>query len=185
MLVLLCCCKGGSCWAGRGRKGEEKHFTDAKNFPLPASLLHRSAAGGTGEQRSCALIYTHIPTCINFSCVHSVSGSLGAVESHPRRIAAAVKTDSFCPSLFSTAQPGGCPRSRAECPTSFIKSSQASDSTRQSSLRPSTPSTVSPRVQGHPAAPCQLPTPVPRGSSSTTSERSPWAGRNCAKFKGI
>lgn len=92
-----------------GAEGEEKHFIDVKNFPLLVSLLHRSAARGTGEQHSCVLIYTHIPTCINFSCVHSVSGSLGATENHPRSITAVVKTNWFFPNLFTKAQARGCP----------------------------------------------------------------------------
>lgn len=114
----------GSDWAGGGGgggKGEEKQFIDAKNFPPLVSLLHRSAAGGTGEQRSCALIYTHIPTCINFSCVHSVSGSLGATENHPKSIIAVVKTNSFFPDLFTKAQTRGCPWGHGERPTPFIK----------------------------------------------------------------
>lgn len=93
------------------------------------SLLHRSAAGGTGEQRSCALIYTHIPTCINFSCVHSVSGSLGATENHPRSITAVVKSNSFFPNLFTEAQTRVRPWGHGERPMPFIKSKQENDST--------------------------------------------------------
>lgn len=58
MLVLLCCCKGRQIGQARGGKGEEKHFTDAKNFPyVPATEI--SCRRDRRAAQLCADIHTY------------------------------------------------------------------------------------------------------------------------------